>query len=80
MDRGWFKLKGLGLNYMWHLMKGCCDNVKLGPFNWLFKGKNCDVGKKLDYYLCVLFWLALICTCLICCGLYKFVYIVATML
>ena len=55
MYRGWFKLKGLGLNYMRRLMKGCCDNVKLGPFNWLFEGKNCDVGKKLDCYVCVLF-------------------------
>ena len=59
MYRGWFKLKGLGLNYMLRLMKGCCANVKLGPFNW---GKI--VGKKLDHYLCVLFWLALIYRCL----------------
>ena len=63
MYRGWFKLKGLGLNYMQRLMKGCCDNLKLGPFNWLFKGKK--LWEKSLTITCVyFFWLALICRCL----------------
>ena len=64
----------MGLNYTWRLMKGCCANVKLGPFNWLFKGKKI-VGKKIDYYLCVLLLVSFNLL-----GLYEYVYIVATML
>ena len=69
----------MGLNYTRRLMKGCCTNVKLGPFNWLFKGK--ELWEKSLTITCVYFFLVsfnLYVFNLL--GLYKYVYIVGTML